>query len=134
MIGAACAVHFAWSKRGYALTPILGMVATFFFVNVAWVFFRAPNVAAALDVLSAMIGFAPSAVPTNHFQPFHAEAMTMLLIGGTIVWGVPNSQEIAFHHGGIPRAARAVFTGAVIATVILLNNAGTPSPFLYFNF
>ena len=132
--GAACAVHFAWSKRGYALTPVLGMVATFLFVNVAWVFFRAPSVTAALDVLSAMIGLAPSAVSTNHFQPFLAEAMTMILIGSVIVWGLPNSQEIAFHRGGIPRAARAIFTGVVIATVILLNNAGTPSPFLYFNF
>ena len=51
-----------------------------------------------------------------------------------IVWGLPNSQEIAFHRGGIPRAVRAVFTGVVVAMVILLNNAGTPSPFLYFNF
>lgn len=132
--GLACAAHLGWSRRGYAMTPILGMLATFFFVNIAWVFFRAPNLAAAFDVLSAMAGVAPSPIAANHFQPMLLPAMLMLGIGAAIVWAVPTSQAIAFDRRGVPATARAVFVGAVFAIAILLNNAGAPSPFLYFNF
>lgn len=132
--GAACAVHLGWSKRGHAMTPILGMMATFLFVNMTWIFFRAPTLAAAIDVLSAMAGFSPGAATVNHFQPMLVPATAMIAIGSFIVWGLPTSQEIAFSRTGVPLTARALFTGAVIAIAILLNNAGAPSPFLYFYF
>jgi len=54
--GAGIVAHRLWSQRGLRLPKPLAWGATFLFVNVAWVFFRARTLDAALAVLGGMVG------------------------------------------------------------------------------
>ena len=53
--GLAQIAERAWGKGRMALPKPLQWALTFLFVNLAWVFFRAPNLSAAMDVFSAAV-------------------------------------------------------------------------------
>ena len=125
----------------------LGMVAgwllTMLAVIVAWVFFRADSVDAALTMLHAMAGFATPS-PTDHIETAPIGLLVMLAV---MVRLLPNSQEIVNGHV-VPRieALRArrygpqtlsAASGALcICTLLLAIIAAsrTASDFIYFNF
>ncbi len=54
--GVAVALHRSWQGHGLRLPTPLAWLLTFNFVNVTWVFFRAPSVARANEVLAGMVG------------------------------------------------------------------------------
>ena len=54
--GVALVIHRAWHGSGLALPRVLAWLVLFLFVNVTWVFFRAPDLATALDVLQGLMG------------------------------------------------------------------------------
>ncbi len=54
--GLAASVHRLWKARGRALPGPLAWLVTFLFVNVAWVFFRAPDFPRAFELLKGMAG------------------------------------------------------------------------------
>ena len=76
--GMALVVHRAWQKLGLRMPMFFGWILTFFFINIAWVFFRALNLESALKVLKgmffgemripALLGEYFSAVKTLGFQ------------------------------------------------------------------
>ena len=53
--GAALIIHRIWQGLGLRLPSSVAWLLTFTFVNVAWVFFRAKDMAAAMKVLGGMV-------------------------------------------------------------------------------
>ncbi|MBK1707692.1 MULTISPECIES: MBOAT family protein [Marichromatium] len=54
--GMALVIHRFWKGLGLSLPALAAWLVTFNFVNLAWVFFRAPDLATATNVISGMFG------------------------------------------------------------------------------
>jgi alginate O-acetyltransferase complex protein AlgI len=54
--GAALCVHRLWMKAGIRMNKVLAWFLMFNFINIAWVFFRAPSWNDALKILKGMAG------------------------------------------------------------------------------
>lgn len=118
--GAYLCINHAWEALGLSAKTRLGRAAarllTFFAVVVGWVFFRAENVSAAVDVLRGMVGLNGVSIPPIYstllakvgvdggrwvadLPGFHAlwepPVLFALLIA---VWKLPNTQEILVHY------------------------------------
>lgn len=61
--GAAAVLHRLWSALGWRMPRWLGWLLTFNFVNLAWVFFRAPDLDAAARILRGMAGLEGVVLP-----------------------------------------------------------------------
>jgi D-alanyl-lipoteichoic acid acyltransferase DltB (MBOAT superfamily) len=127
-----------WSYSGACLT------LTFVAVLFAWVFFRAPNLTVAANVLSAMVGLqvAPSVAGINY-----TSAMQLLMCLLALAFFLPNIQRLLAQYepvleniGAAPflRLRLNTITGAVLGigffAVIRIHFYAPGSPFLYFNF
>ncbi len=122
---------------------VLRCLATYLSVLVASVFFRAPTVASALDVLTGMAGL-------HGIQTFPAFGLlhnAFLLVLAGVVWLLPNTQQIMHRYHPVledvqaphPRLLafgsdlRSALAVGVAAAVGLLALGGT-TEFLYFQF
>ena len=112
----------------------LAVLATFLFVNAAWVFFRAPDFETAFTVLGAMAGFAPGAEPLSFFAKDASLAAAAIAVGLGLCWFAPNSQSLAFGLVRLAPAAKAACCGGAFAVFLLAIRDAPKSPFLYFNF
>lgn len=151
--GGALVVHRIWQRLGLRMPRPLAWFVTFFFVNFAWVFFRAKTLEDAERVLGGMINFASihggpvSALPTaalawggtlsdvllqisptsfiSHFPAFLAIAAAFVIVTQR------NSMEIST--GRISNLKLA--WGAVLLIVAMYFSLATANAvFLYFNF
>jgi D-alanyl-lipoteichoic acid acyltransferase DltB (MBOAT superfamily) len=128
--GIASCIHRLWSGAGFRLPAPFAVASTFLFVNAAWVFFRAPDLSAAFDVLSAMAS--PSRGLTAYLHS--PQVYTLVALAALLTWTMPVSQWIALETKFATRPVAAMLTGASLTIAILALNTSTPSPFLYFNF
>jgi D-alanyl-lipoteichoic acid acyltransferase DltB (MBOAT superfamily) len=134
---------YAWSR----MMSILGGGLTFLCVVVAWVFFRADSVPAALAILKGMAGLNGFAYKTEFFRGM--EQIKLLMICALIVWFAPNIQQIFIRY----RPTLEVYTHANFALLklewvakpvwaiilgiggaIAVMNISEGSEFLYFQF
>lgn len=137
--GAALCIHKAWSKRHPRkekgrLQTVLHVLATFAFVTLCWVFFRAQSISDALVVLKKLV-FWESGI---HHPYTWAIAVPPVLLLGTL-WCVCRCKKIG---GGIHEVlpefdadsfvSVMLFTLLVGLTLILMHTGG--SPFIYFQF
>jgi len=117
----------AWGAVGVRLPAFLSWAATFLFVNIAWVFFRAPDLATAGWYLGALRG-------SGGFEGFHlvvAPVTIATLAAACVIAAWPrNSDRIAseMSFGWPLQAATALL---LAAGILSLSN---PTDFLYFNF
>ena len=129
-----------WRATGVPLPRALAGALTFMAVTVAWVFFRAPDLAAAGSLLGAMAGQGRGSMP---------EPLALLALAGglALVWGAPGLLEVV---GYDPDAARpavralparrgwrpSVAWGATTGMAMALAIAHLPraAVFLYFDF
>ena len=124
------ATRLGWSGAGL-FGRGAAWLATFLAVVVAWVFFRAPDVATAGRVLHGMAGL--DGVGT---RPGLTQA-GLTVVECLVAWTLPNSQEIV--HGTatgrlrwVPSTGWAILAaGFSLASIFAMNQ---PSHFLYFNF
>lgn len=157
--GLYLAVNHGWralrSRLGFSLSKgsrgeaFLGGLITFLAVVVAWVFFRAPNLSCALDMLKSMAGFYGAAIPVQGSVDSRVGlivAFSLLLI----TWLAPNTQELtsyvgpdgAYGRGEEPATVRrtnwqpslrwGVAIGCLLALGIM--SLSHISEFLYFQF
>jgi alginate O-acetyltransferase complex protein AlgI len=138
-------INHAWNRYGPTVAPrfaaaasLAGLALTFVSVVVAWVFFRADNMASALTILSKMTN------PTQIVFGRGEMADTLFIaVYAAIAWFAPNTQTMMrYDHdnrtvGGMPGAAdtRPLFlyaTAAVLAFGIL--GIQQHSEFIYFRF
>ncbi|PLS17852.1 membrane-bound O-acyltransferase family protein [Bacillus sp. M6-12] len=146
MHGAASVINRYWSRAGFKMPKLLAWFITFQFVNAAWVFFRAPSVEVAINVLKGMVGLNGFSLPYG-FQdtllksfnlPYYhftiAESFTWaaiaLLIGFFISVFAKNSIQLRDQLK--PNIISAIYIAVLlIYSVFQLQQV---SEFLYFNF
>jgi alginate O-acetyltransferase complex protein AlgI len=117
--------------NGPALPRRLAWALTFVLVVIAWVPFRAPDLATTFEFLAAMVG-------KNGATPALANSVLALqLISGLgIVWLAPNSLELVNRDGPKPRWLASPVGVAACAVLMVgsLAGLGQISTFIYFSF
>jgi alginate O-acetyltransferase complex protein AlgI len=128
--GAALVAHRLWQGAGYRMPRMLAWGLLFMFVNVAWVFFRAEDMASAMNVLQGMAG-SRAADRSMGLEPWN---IYLPIAGLLICLAIPNSLQLVGLYW-----TRHWFVGscgaAFAAALLLMASTNTrPSEFLYFNF
>ena len=144
-----CTRLFPAFRLPFGLGGALGRLTTFLAVVVAWVFFRAASVDAALAILGGMAG----GHGFSRADPlwFGASEVKWLLALWVIAWALPNAQQIMVrygatletHRGGVtaprrtwlqwrPRPGWALLTASLALAALI--NLSHVSEFLYFQF
>ena len=125
--GVGLVVVRLWSRTGLRMPSFAAWAITFLFVNVAWVLFRAPDLATAQSFYLSLFG-------GRGFQHLRGmpSAYTLATLGVACVLALlpRNSMRIAgeMTFGWPMQAATAILLAAGILSV------GNPTEFLYFNF
>ncbi|ACA15166.1 membrane bound O-acyl transferase MBOAT family protein [Methylobacterium sp. 4-46] len=138
--GAALALHVLWRRAGLALPPLAGWAATFAFVALAWVPFRAPDFATALAVYRGLAGLAepaaglaapaaglaaPAAGPVPEAWPLAALAFALAVIG-------PTAHDLAHR---LPLSGRvAAATALLLAALLVQVGNDANQAFIYAQF
>ena len=141
--GTYLCINHAWNNFGPAIAPrferlasIAGLVLTFLAVVIAWVFFRADSMSAALFILSKMAQ--PAHVALSYRETFAA----VLIVGyALLTWCAPNTQQIMGydHHNRTvgeslwPRRPGFIFATALLFAFAVLG-IQQHSEFIYFRF
>ncbi|MEO8296735.1 MAG: MBOAT family O-acyltransferase [Burkholderiales bacterium] len=128
----------------------VGAIATFGVVTLAWVVFRAPDLATALSLYRGMLGLNDAVTTSlNALRPAFQlhEFYRTLIIAMLVAWALPRGRQIVASLLPLParvrrwRSAasrRAWALGAGVAAGLLLawnvSRLGVHSPFLYFQF
>lgn len=128
--GVAMCVNRLWQIKGWRIHPVAATALTFLFVNLAWVFFRAPDMASALHVISLMASFKGGSLGLSRDLTLWA----LLGISAAIVWKMPNSQTLVYERKLGSHFATPAVLGAAVMVAIIAANTSQPSPFIYFNF
>ena len=116
-----------WGSTGIRLPGLLAWLVTFVFVNVAWVFFRAPDLASAASFLGALSG--GGGVQGFHLAVAPMTATTLAAACAIAAWPRNSNRIAAEMTFGWPlQAATALL---LAAGILSLSN---PTDFLYFNF
>lgn len=139
--GAALAVHKAFSsiptkplpKKWNDIMNVLGVLLTFHFVCFCWIFFRAPDMASAGQMLSQIF---------THFSP-HVfgefvsgyKIVLLIMVLGYLLHFVPKSIELKAEQTvtAMPLALKTILLVGMIVLVIQTKSAGI-QPFIYFQF
>ena len=135
--GAGLAINHAWRGVGLRLPTAIAWPLTFLFVVIAWVFFRAPDLGSAVNMLATMAGLhglppLSAFISGQAFFPLTLQPVSLVWIVALGLWAAvaPNTQEIALAER--PRPAFAMACGFLFAAAVLgLDQA---SEFLYFQF
>jgi hypothetical protein len=85
-------IQGAW-MRGRVATAV-AVLLTFVATTLAWVFFRAEGLSAALSMLGSMAGFGAGGSYTNHLLPAGHDGFAYVVLLLVIVWGMPNTQQL----------------------------------------
>jgi alginate O-acetyltransferase complex protein AlgI len=143
--GLASIVYRAWSQLGLRLPKVLAWFVTFLFVHLAWVYFRAPDIASAHAMFAKMFNFEELQLPPRiasivadtlglSFQSaayfFDLKLIILLAIFFGVVLFTKNSIEKLETFK--PTVKNAAFISVV--TVLSLLYLNRVSEFLYFNF
>jgi alginate O-acetyltransferase complex protein AlgI len=125
--GAALVCYRAWHGLGLRMPRPLAWLVTMLFVMIAWVFFRAQSLPAALAVLQAMAGLNAGAASAPAADLW---AAALLAAGVAVVALRRNSNAMAREFRPAWPSAIAV-TAGLVASILQL---GKVAPFIYFNF
>jgi alginate O-acetyltransferase complex protein AlgI len=163
--------HLAERKMAFHLSPWSARLVTFIGVVFAWILFRSENLTAAGAMYRGMLGMNGVAIahdlvglfamnapvrifgleisPLYFNQDTQWQAALMCILGFVIVWGFPNSMQIAGMEPwaepaalarwrarlAFKRSARfALATGFALFLCVCGINAGAISEFIYFRF
>ncbi|WP_315835015.1 MBOAT family O-acyltransferase [Bradyrhizobium prioriisuperbiae] len=126
--GLGCCVHRLWSTAGYRMPKLVGIVVTFLFINMTWVYFRAPDLATANTLLLTM------AKPQFDAPALLFAVRPLLVISALLVWFCPNSQAIASADWRGRIALSGAFAGVAAIVAMVATNTSISSPFIYYNF
>ena len=139
--GLAISFNRFWQKANLKMPPFFSWPITFFFVMIAWVFFRADSLQKAQTVLRGMIS-----IDTFKMSNFMSDITSLggpasgfaeVIFRGTILisaiiisFGFCNSKALLYKYK--PCFSKSIITGLLIGICFLFINDTTT--FLYFNF
>ena len=126
--GLGCCVQKAWASHGRRIPRLPAVILTFLFVNLTWVYFRAPDLTTAHSILAAMM------LPGPGLSILMRQVCPLLLVAALIVWLCPNSQTIAAADSRGRVALSGAVAGAAAVVAMVATNTSFSSPFIYYNF
>jgi D-alanyl-lipoteichoic acid acyltransferase DltB (MBOAT superfamily) len=128
--GIAIIIHRLWQKIDYNLPALLSWLITFLFINLTWVFFRAPDLSSAMKIISSMFAFHLISV-----EQIHTSILTLffIIIFGGIAFIAKNSLEIVNKKTSYT-LIDSIFIALTLFLSIILSISSSASEFLYFNF
>ena len=106
---------------------VLQRIASFHFVCLAWVFFRAESIGTAFTLLGRLFDFGPA--------PSLTPAVLLLIVGGIAIHFVPPRVRlrVRFQFGRLKPIPMAVAMAVVLLVVDGFGPEGV-APFIYFQF
>ena len=132
--GLALMVERAWNRLVCKRVPamgwvggVLGAAVTFYWVHLAWIFFRAPNVAEALQISQVYLTW--QSAGTGELPPI----VWPLIFGLAALHVIANKVRLGEKLGELPPNLFAVTTGALAAVALAFVPLGY-RPFIYFQF
>lgn len=131
--GVALVVNHLWRGLGFRMPRPLGMVVTFVFVVVTWVFFRAESIDQAMVIIEGMFDFTYMGVwdtESTWLMPYGNYGLMLLLGVYAFVVLSRNSEELA--HSFAPTWKWVVVVAVLFTASLLCFNR--ISEFLYFQF
>jgi D-alanyl-lipoteichoic acid acyltransferase DltB (MBOAT superfamily) len=129
-------------ERHTAAGRVAGTALTFLAVVVAWVFFRAPSLPVAFNILGAMAGMHGVVPPLDPSVSDGARQIAWIAVLLAMAWGLPNSQQIVAR-------LKATISGVsgpsyswsalgalsvLISLLAMINGSRGASEFIYCNF
>lgn len=133
--GCALAVNQIWKKRKMKMPDWFGWLLTFVFVNIAFVFFRSPNIAAALHLLTAMLPHVPLFATGALKGVLPLTPLTILrpvTVGVVLAFFFKTSQKLAENFQ--PTRANAFATAVLVLLSLFFMNSTPAKEFVYFAF
>lgn len=133
--GGALVIHRFWQQLGLKMPKLLGWFITFFFINFAWIFFRANNFHDAMKVIQGMFGGAfilPAVLGGGEWSKLFGSEMWLgywLAAGLVVVWFFPNSMQLKERFK--PNWFYLLLTVIFSLSIFMLYRK---SEFIYFNF
>lgn len=100
--------HLTTSRMPPCVSRWSARLLTFLAIVVAWVFFRAGTMEAAVAMLEGMAGFNGFGKQEAHWAG--AREIKWLLLAFLVVWGLPNVQQLLYRH----RPAIETYAGEVV--------------------
>jgi alginate O-acetyltransferase complex protein AlgI len=132
--GALLAVERLRDKRGLlgVLPRPLQITGTFVMVLVSWVFFRAANLASALDYLQAMagLGVAPTAAALAGGLVYKPYYLITVVAAGLVTWFAPQTWDFTRRMSGW----KAVLAILILWLALTVLTTQAYNPFIYFIF
>lgn len=127
--GGALVVHRQFEKLNWKMPDWMGIVVTFLFVNIAWIFFRATSWPDAVNVLKAMFGMGAEPSDFTLVTDYH---FTPIWIAAVILLFTKNTNELTASFEPKKKYAWRLIALLVINAVFL--NSILNQEFLYFDF
>ncbi len=134
--GLATCIHRFWKKFNIKINKYLSIFMTFFFINITWVFFRAPSIHRAFEILKSMIGLNgvnPLVINKLRFS-FESGSikLSLFLFAGCIILSffMKNSMERLERF----KTDKVHFIVILLLFIISILSINKVSEFLYFQF
>jgi alginate O-acetyltransferase complex protein AlgI len=127
--GLLLALYRRFSTRWDVLPAAARQIAMFVLVLIGWVFFRAPDLSTAADLLTRM--FVPTAGTL-----FPGVQVFLIVAVFAAAWAMVGPNAFDLHADDAPRYARsrALAVAAMLGACLAVMSGGGSSPFLYFQF
>lgn len=124
--GVAISVRHLWGRLNIAMPSVLAWLMTFLFINIAWVFFRAPSMQSALTMLQDCISW-------HNFSMINPLMIAALVAGFVLCVFVKNSNEMIASKVMAWKVTPILLGSAFLISIyiLLIRNS---SAFLYFQF
>ena len=127
--GVALVFYRYFGRLKFSLPVWLSVTVTFLFVNLAWVFFRAPSWGAAMDMVHAMLGMQEGAADFSLISDYYSFPVW---IAAVILLFSKNTNELAVEFTFNRRFVWKLI--ALILVNMLFLNSTSNQEFLYFDF
>jgi alginate O-acetyltransferase complex protein AlgI len=125
------AVHIMRARLKRAIVPgWVGVILTFYFVSIAWVYFRAPSVSIAHRVLTGAF-----VAPWPEFAPFVYQHLFELLLVA-VFFLTHRFDRHAYARIAVARVNAGIIWAAVVLLFVLAitTSLGSSAKFIYFDF
>ncbi len=127
--GIAQVVYRLFTKTKINLPVWLGIVITFLFINVTWVFFRAPSLSEATNILSSIIGISSRHTDFKLFADFYS--VPIMVVGIALLFGKSSNEWAASFQ--LNRKFLIIVILLIVINCVFLNSYPSQE-FLYFDF
>jgi alginate O-acetyltransferase complex protein AlgI len=125
--GLALVVHRIWEERKLRLPAVVGVALTFWWVCLAWIFFRASSLEHAWTTVRAFVAFESAGELSWGLTPF----VTFAVLAAAHALGATRAVGEWLERRAWP--SYAIFYGAAFALAFAFMN-GAVQPFIYFQF